>query len=241
MPYSRSASNESPSLAAEWPPPVAQPYSSRSVQDSPDDENFKRLSARGVVGPTARAGIARGCSGPYNPVPPGDWCIGNTVVSKTATRGSTPRSPARAWPRKSGLWLSGTDCGLMVGGSGAPHRFAGIPADLKVSLSREWRHRAMPGVLSRDRYDARHGAYRFADPRGRACRAFGRRVRRECGRTALARAVAVKVIGQHARHGLSAGGREARGWRAKPLPSCFASALSIELVDDVLLQGGSRS
>jgi hypothetical protein len=25
----------------------------------------------------------------------GDWCIGNTAVSKTATRGSTPRSPAR--------------------------------------------------------------------------------------------------------------------------------------------------
>jgi hypothetical protein len=26
--------------------------------------------------------------------PRGDWCIGNTAVSKTATRGSTPRSPA---------------------------------------------------------------------------------------------------------------------------------------------------
>ena len=30
----------------------------------------------------------------YNPVPPrGDWCIGNTVVSKTATPGSIPGSP----------------------------------------------------------------------------------------------------------------------------------------------------
>src|SRR5262249_9237004 len=32
---------------------------------------------------------------------PGDWCIGNTAVSKTATRGSTPRSPA---------WLSTANC-----------------------------------------------------------------------------------------------------------------------------------
>src|SRR5437660_2694705 len=35
--------------------------------------------------------------------PGGDWCIGNTVVSKTATRGSTPRSPALARPRRRSL------------------------------------------------------------------------------------------------------------------------------------------
>ena len=41
---------------------------------------------------------------PYNPIPLGDWCIGNTVVSKTATRGSTPRSPAFEKPRLSGAF-----------------------------------------------------------------------------------------------------------------------------------------
>jgi hypothetical protein len=35
---------------------------------------------------------------------PGDWCIGNTAVSKTATRGSIPRSPACQRPRNPGLF-----------------------------------------------------------------------------------------------------------------------------------------
>ena len=32
----------------------------------------------------------------YNPCSSGDWYIGNTAVSKTAARGSTPRFPVRA-------------------------------------------------------------------------------------------------------------------------------------------------
>jgi hypothetical protein len=47
------------------------------------------------------AGRARA---PTIPFRPGDWCIGNTAVSKTATPGSIPGSPALAWPRKAGVF-----------------------------------------------------------------------------------------------------------------------------------------
>jgi hypothetical protein len=36
--------------------------------------------------------------------PLGDWCSGNTAVSKTATRGSIPRSPASGKPRRFGAF-----------------------------------------------------------------------------------------------------------------------------------------
>ena len=43
-----------------------------------------------------------GSKEPYNVGAPGDWCIGNTAVSKTATPGSIPGFPAR---RRSTLTL----------------------------------------------------------------------------------------------------------------------------------------
>ena len=60
--------------------------------------------SRPSTGP-ARAEDRRGA--PRIPRCPGNWCIGNTAVSKTAARGSTPRFPARQMPRKlRGIWLS---------------------------------------------------------------------------------------------------------------------------------------
>jgi hypothetical protein len=51
---------------------------------------------------------------PTMPFPAGDWCIGNTVVSKTATPGSIPGSPASSLtPIYRGFWLSGAACGIM--------------------------------------------------------------------------------------------------------------------------------
>src|SRR5947199_7656441 len=49
-----------------------------------------------VFGPVRRMrAISRSCAADaVQSARQGDWCIGNTVVSKTATRGSTPRSPA---------------------------------------------------------------------------------------------------------------------------------------------------
>jgi hypothetical protein len=58
----------------------------------------RRVAGRPAA-PTGRSDRERGQTPPRaahlsSAGAPGDWCIGNTAVSKTATRGSTPRSPA---------------------------------------------------------------------------------------------------------------------------------------------------
>src|SRR5258708_22612976 len=62
------------------------------------------FSSPGAFSPTAEVSPRRDPPGvdPYNSRR-GDWCIGNTVVSKTATPGSIPGSPAARKPRKPGL------------------------------------------------------------------------------------------------------------------------------------------
>jgi hypothetical protein len=100
MPYSRSASSELPSLAA-WAPngrlrratllPTEPPGQSRQLGQS--------------WGRSVAAGSLEGAQ-PLQSGPPGDWCIGNTVVSKTATPGSIPGSPARLQDAKSRIAAS---------------------------------------------------------------------------------------------------------------------------------------
>jgi HAD superfamily hydrolase (TIGR01509 family) len=95
-------------------------------------------------------GLRAGAKGsrPYNAASPGDWCIGNTVVSKTATRGSTPRSPAR--PRAISAVIFDLDGVLMdseqlwnaakqelVRQAGG-HWHEGAPRDMMGMSSREW-------------------------------------------------------------------------------------------------------
>ena len=85
-----------------WTSALARRASINMRTGAPPDE-FRTAGAR-RDGDSGRACVGRphprwaGSTGatPYNRRSPGDWCIGNTAVSKTATRGSTPRFPAAA-------------------------------------------------------------------------------------------------------------------------------------------------
>jgi hypothetical protein len=81
----------------------------------------------------ARAGTAgRGRPGADDQ---GDWCSGNTAVSKTAARGSTPRSPASVQaPDFRGFWLSRAASRLPWLRADFPHRSAGIRSAWVVSV-----------------------------------------------------------------------------------------------------------
>jgi hypothetical protein len=107
----------------------------------------------------------------YNPSARGDWCIGNTVVSKTATRGSTPRSPVWLYSARSG---SRTGIPASWGRSRPPAQGRSKPPEKRSAwptAGPDWPPTATAdrrlGRLSRNRASEASGELR--DPRCRVC------------------------------------------------------------------------